>query len=333
MIHELKHIVEKANQCFKNKELCVLATVVALDGTSYRKPGVRMLITKSGEMIGAVSGGCIEKDIAHRAQQVFKTGEPLVMAYDGRFRLGCEGTLYILIEPFVVNEELFTAFNNHLEKRQPLELTSYFIKADNATGAFGTQLILDEKTYQFNSNTPLNFKLHTLNSKLQPCFKLLIIGAEHDAVKLCTIAASMGWEVEVISTWRDPKTKIDFPEAKEVISISPEMLEVEKIDQNTAVVLMTHSYALDLKYLMQFQNATFAYLGVLGSRHRNDQLRAELFEHSHDLEEIEFYGPIGLDIGAETPEEIAIAIIAEILSVIRNKTSNSLSTHKSSISI
>jgi xanthine/CO dehydrogenase XdhC/CoxF family maturation factor len=333
LIHELKHIIDKANQCFKNKELCVLATVVALDGTSYRKPGVRMLITKSGNMLGAVSGGCVEKDIALRAQQVFKTGHALVMAYDGRFRLGCEGTLYILIEPFEVNDGLYTAFNKQLEKRQSLELTSYFLRADNATGDFGSQMILSEKTYQFNPNAPINSKLETLNSKLAPCFKLIIIGAEHDAVKLCSIAAKMGWEVEVVSTWRDPKTQADFPEAKNVISISPEMLDVEKMDQNTAVVLMTHSYALDLKYLIQLQNATFAYLGVLGSRHRNDQLRAELFEQSQNFKELEFYGPIGLDIGAETPEEIAIAIIAEILSVIRNKASNSLSTHKSSLSI
>jgi xanthine/CO dehydrogenase XdhC/CoxF family maturation factor len=333
LIHELLHIVEKANQCFKKKELCVLATVVALDGTSYRKPGVRMLITRGGDMLGAVSGGCVEKDIAQRAQQVFKTGQALVMAYDGRFRLGCEGILYILIEPFEVNDELYNAFNKHLEKRQALELTSYFVKADNSTGAFGTQLILDEKTYQFNPNAPINSKLETLNSKLAPCFKLIIIGAEHDAVKLCSIAAKMGWEVEVVSTWRDPKTQADFPEAKNVISISPEMLEVDKIDQNTAVVLMTHSYALDLKYLMQLQNATLAYLGVLGSRHRNDQLRAELFEHTQSFDELEFYGPIGLNIGAETPEEIAISIISEILSVTRNKEQKSLSTHKSIIGI
>lgn len=327
MIHELKNIFEKAYNSFLRKEKCVLASVVALDGTSYRKPGVRMLITQSGKMVGAVSGGCVEKDIAQRAQNVFKTNEPIVMAYDGRYRLGCQGTLYILIEPFKVDDKNYKAFQVHLEKREPVVLASFFKKEDNATGAFGTQIILEDKTYNYNCVQALNLELETFNTTLKPCFKLLIIGAEHDAVKLCTLASNMGWEVIVVSTWRDPKTKLDFTGAKDVWSLSPEMLDVGKIDNETAVVLMTHNYALDLKYLSILQQAQFAYLGVLGARNRNEQLKAELLEYSQELTEFNFYGPIGLDIGAETPEEIAIAIIAEILAHIRGKKQQSLSSY------
>ncbi|MFY0674042.1 MAG: XdhC family protein [Bacteroidia bacterium] len=331
MIHEFKEIIDKAQQCHNNNEQCVLATVVALDGTSYRKPGVRMLITQNGEMVGAVSGGCVEKDIYQRAQQVFTSTKPMMMAYDGRFRLGCEGTLYILIEPFEVTDELYATITTHLKKRLPIELTSFFEKKDNAAGDFGTTINLENQAYYFSKIRKLEIRNQHFKQSLSPQLKLLIIGAEHDAVKLCKLAQGVGWLVEVVSTWRDPKTKADFPEAQSVVSIAPEMLDVNQIDKNTAVVLMTHSYSLDLKYLIQLQNADYAYLGVLGSRHRNDQLRSEFFEHTQSLEELEFYGPIGLDIGAETPEEIAISILSEILSVLRNKTQHSLSTHKTGL--
>lgn len=328
MTHELKHIIQKAFQCYQKGEKCVLASVVALDGTSYRKPGVRMLITDSGEMVGAVSGGCVEKDVQQRAQMVFETGQPLVMAYDGRFRLGCQGTLYILIEPIEIDESTFNLFQEHLEKRDSISLVSYYEKKDNAKGAFGTVMHLGKINIPFNV---VNEKLETLNQKLTPCFKLLIIGAEHDAVKLCTLASNMGWEVEVVSSWRDPKTLTDFPGAKEVWSLTPELLDVSKLDNETAVVLMTHNYALDLKYLLELRKASFAYLGVLGSQNRNDELRSALFEHTDGAEDLEFYGPIGLNIGSETPEEIAISIISEILAVTRNKEVPSLSSHKTSV--
>ncbi len=332
MIHELKNIVNIAFECFQKGEKCVLASVVALDGTSYRQPGVRMLITEHGKMVGAVSGGCVEKDIQQRAKLVFENNQAFMMAYDGRYRLGCQGTLYILIEPFQVNEELFSVFNEHLESRVPLELISYFEKSDGITGAFGTKIKLLNEEFQFSNALGLKSKISNSKSQVQrfiqtvkPFFKLLIIGAEHDAVKLCTLATNLGWEVDVVSTWRDPKSKADFPEAKNVFSLSPEMLDVLKIDSNTAVVLMTHNYALDLKYLLQLQKVKMAYLGVLGSFTRNEQLKAEFYELSESLDEFDFYGPVGLDIGAETPEEIAISILAEIITVTKGKVQNSLS--------
>lgn len=287
-----------------------------------------MLITASGEMVGAVSGGCVEKDVQQRARTVFETGQPLVMAYDGRFRLGCQGTLYILIEPFKTDELAFNLFHKHLEKREPISLTSYYQKEDNAKGAFGTIMQMGKTSISFNE---VNTQLETFYQKLAPSFKLFIIGAEHDAVKLCTLASNMGWEVEVVSSWRDPKTLADFPGAKEVWSLTPELLDVSKLDSETAVVLMTHNYALDLKYLLELKRASFAYLGVLGSQGRNNELRSALFEHGQGAEDLEFYGPIGLDIGSETPEEIAVSIISEILAVVRNKKAPSLSSHKTSV--
>ena len=110
MLHELKDIIRSAKIAQSLGIKTALASVVSLDGSSYRRPGVRMSIQENGKMIGAVSGGCVEKEIIRQSQRVFETNTSTLMEYDGRYRLGCEGFLYILIEPFHPNEAFFNAF-------------------------------------------------------------------------------------------------------------------------------------------------------------------------------------------------------------------------------
>ena len=130
MTHEFKDIV-KAYLIANNDRLkTVLATVVALDGSSYRKPGVRMLILENGKMIGAVSGGCVEKDILRQAQSVFNNGESKMMTYDGRYRLGCEGILYILLEEFKPDKSFIDEFEKCLETRQEFVIQSSYVKKE-----------------------------------------------------------------------------------------------------------------------------------------------------------------------------------------------------------
>ncbi len=138
MTHEIKDIVdayEKANQ----KGLkTVLASVVDLKGSSYRKPGVRMLILEDESMIGAVSGGCVEKDILRQSQSVFKSDVSKMMHYDGRYRLGCEGVLYILLEIFQPNDDFIKSFNNTLEKRLEFKINSHYIFEEKEHSEMGT---------------------------------------------------------------------------------------------------------------------------------------------------------------------------------------------------
>src|SRR5699024_1740133 len=147
MMHEFENIITAYQ---KNKLLgksSVLATVVALEGTSYRKPGVRMLIDQDGLMVGAVSGGCVEKEIYRQSASVFKDNIPKVMTYDGRFRLGCEGILYILIEPIDLSEDFIKAFEKNINQRNTLCIKSYFRKQDRQTGhGFGTRIRFDNTT-------------------------------------------------------------------------------------------------------------------------------------------------------------------------------------------
>ena len=130
MLHEFKDIIRSANLAKDNGIKTVLASVVALEGSSYRKPGVRMSIQENGKMIGAVSGGCVEKEVLRQALSVFETNTPKLMVYDGRYRLGCEGILYILIEPFDPEKEFFAAFEEQCISRKSFTISSTFSKEE-----------------------------------------------------------------------------------------------------------------------------------------------------------------------------------------------------------
>lgn len=320
MTHEFKKIIKEYSIAKLANLKCVLATVVDLDGSSYRKPGVRMLIREDDVMIGAVSGGCVEKEVLFQAQSVFENGITKLMTYDGRFRLGCEGLLYILLESFSPDEALITEFNFVIENRKSFKLNTSYIKEYGDLEGYGTFIILNSVTYTFNSSTKKQQNSLHFCQTLEPCQRLLLIGGEHDAVQLAHFGLGMGWEVHVAVTPKENKTIADFHGIDGLLDFEPEEFPAETIDKNTAVLLMTHSYVKDLKYLMRLKNSKPTYLGILGPIKRREKLLSELLEHDMDID-LDFieniHGPAGLNIGAETPQEIAISILAEILTVIR----------------
>jgi len=329
MTHEFKHIIKEALLHQEQSLKSVLASVVFLEGSSYRKPGVRMLICENGSMTGAVSGGCIEKEISKRAQYVFKDGKAKVMTYDGRYRLGCEGILYILIEPFQVSQSLKETFNKYHKVRESFKIQSYYQKEDNCIGNFGSVIHFKgnlSMTFSSDFNTKALQDLQVFTQILKPSFRLLIIGGEHDSIKLCTMASLLGWEVDVICSINDPKTMSDFPGATSVEMHTPDTIHLE-IDNETAIVLMTHNYVQDLKYLLKLDGLEPMYIGILGSTKRREQLQNDLIHYKEDLSEItleRIFSPAGLNIGAITPEEIALSILSEILTVVRDRQPTSL---------
>ena len=323
MIHELKEIINQAALNQQKGLKSVLATVVFLEGSSYRKPGVRMLISENLSSLGAVSGGCVEKEIIHRATTVFRDNKPKVITYDGRYKLGCEGVLYVLIEPFFVTNQFISAFSEANSKRESLQLTSYFKKENEVFGEFGTSVTFkNRQQFAFTKTVITKSDVALYNQVLQPAFKLIIIGGEHDAVKLCKTAATLGWEVEIITSIKDSKQLTDFPGANKVISESPEAIKFNNIDDNCALVLMNHSYVQDLKYVIELAKQQPKYIGILGAPSKRERLFNELLEYEPETTEAfldSIYTPAGLHIGAQTPEEIGVSIIAEILAVIRAK--------------
>lgn len=333
MTHEFKEIIigyQKANEMGVRT---VIATVVAIDGSSYRRPGVGMLILENGQMIGAVSGGCVEKEVWRQSASVFSTGKPKMMTYNGRYRLGCEGILYILIEPFAMDAVTIRTLLEALSSRASFEITSYYSKDETHEAVLGSVVSFDEATAFKFSNTfdlvavKLNNTLLRFAREMHPCFRLIIIGSEHDVVQLSTIASATGWEVVIVTPPKHPKTTLDFPGSDKVLNVAPEDLVLEKVDQQTAIVFMSHNFAKDLLYLQAIKDTQPVYIGLLGPAKRREKLLSAFIEYFPEISDGFLdcvHGPAGLNLGAETPQEIAISIIAEILSIIRHQKPMSL---------
>ncbi|MDY8136357.1 XdhC family protein [Aquimarina sp. 2201CG5-10] len=323
MTHEFIEIIESYRIAKQQGIPAVMVTVVDVEGSSYRRAGVRMLILQNNKMIGAVSGGCVEKEALRQSQSVFKTGAPKIMTYDGKYRLGCEGVLFMLIEPFKISDQVIETIQQHFRSRKPFILQSYYSKKLKEYNQMGSVIQLsDNQEFSFSKETNLDESLDCFINEMKPSFRLIIIGAEHDAVKLCQLASLSGWEVTVVGSSKDPKKLEDFPGAYQIINTSPEEIVIDNIDEQTAIILMSHNFAKDLLYLQAIKDEKPVYIGLLGPAKRREKLLNAFIDYFPDVDDVfldSIHGPAGLNLGAETPQEIAISILAEILSVIRSQ--------------
>lgn len=320
MTHELYRLLKSYLQFRSLDQRSVLVTLVALEGSSYRKPGVRMLISESGQMVGAVSGGCVEKEIKLQAQEVFNTGNAKLMTYDGRYRLGCEGILYLLIEPLELGVNDTDTIITHLEAKLTATVNTFYHLEVGVSPYSGSVITINGKDYLTHMSIDQKDK-ECFHQKLDPLFELFIFGAEHDSVVLSEIASKLGWRITLIAPADEQKTIKDFKGASTLLT--PLFSEVGdlSIHEKSAVILMTHSISKDVQYLLELTEKRPAYLGLLGPAHRRERLIEQVLEFKPETDDtfIDLLrGPAGINIGAISAEEIAISIISEILAVTRS---------------
>jgi len=242
----------------------------------------------------------------------------------------------MLIEPVFLSAELFTDFEKQLESRQKFSVETRYSMEVGEYDDLGSFIILNAKQYVLHPS--FDIKQHSqkeiFSQNFEPLFQLYIFGAEHDAVHLSQAARLLGWKVTVVASPDEAKSCDYFPGASELITPAYEEIDRLKIDEQTAVVLMTHSFNKDVQYLMALKNKKTAYLGMLGSISRRERVLSMIFEYMPDipLEFIEqIHGPAGINIGSESASEIAVSILAEILSVVRHQQPVSLREKEGSI--
>ncbi len=257
-------------------ERFALATLVRVEGSSYRRLGARMLICEDGTMAGSLSAGCIEEDVARLASKVLRRGEPTLASFDTRRRFGCAGKIEILVER--ADERFFFDVEQDLTRRRPHVAVTRFL---------GNEFV----------------------QQINPPIRFLIVGDGLDNAPLHSLGQLLGWEViEVI----DPIT----------ISVTP--------DDWTAVIVKSHNYGRDLVALQKLLPMNLRYVGLIGPRKRRDQLLNDLLETGITIG-AGFFAPAGLDLGAETAEEIALSIVAEIQRVFASGSGLSLRERRISI--
>ncbi len=364
---EIRNIINTYDQIDWTKEQAALATVVSVEESAYRRIGARMLVQSSGTWIGGISGGCLEGDALKRANAAIFKKEPSIVIYDTMddddhqigVGLGCNGRIEVLFTPVNPSDKHnpVERLKTIQEKRTPsifyqvISLEEKEIRKmglfanENQTDIFVNSLGISKenllektalvhqrkKSKVFNFVTTTGQSISILIEFIRPELRLVIVGDNYDVHAFVGIAKELGWEINIVGLRR----KLD----KSIFSLSKKMLPYEQardlvIDEYTAVVLMSHDYKWDLEMLQIFLKQHPPYLGMLGPKKRMLKMQTEL---QADTEPINlknlsfFYSPIGLDIGAESPEEIALSIAAEIIAHFRNRSGNFLKLRSGTI--
>jgi xanthine dehydrogenase accessory factor len=310
-------------------EASVLVTLVRVHGSSYRRAGARMLIAANGEHAGAISGGCLEAEVVRKAQWKVRSGamvERYSTLFDNTaeipFGLGCGGVVDLLFEPAGTTE--FAA------QMEALEATLRGGSRQVVTQLPGdgrplSRTIRDEagRTIFASTHGPPVAACATEDTfaeLLEPPQRLILFGAGDDARPMVELAALLGWRVTVVdgrAQWARPER---FPQAEQVMVASA--LNGLQIDGRDAVVVMTHSYEQDRAWLTAVLPSAPRYLGLLGARHRSALLVgevAELLEWSLERVCAAMFAPVGLDLGGDGADAIALAVVAEIQACFEDK--------------
>jgi xanthine dehydrogenase accessory factor len=357
---ELQDIVSDFVAIKSRGQTAVLATVVKVKGSTYRRPGARMLMTQNGCMTGSISGGCLENDVFEHAKQVMVSGEPTLVKYDPEVAeeiiwalgLGCNGAVHVLIERL---DKQLTFIAECLNNRLSGVLATVFSVEGQVQAKAGNHLMLDSDRNVTNEivDSTLNqaiiadaqAALQEQKSKVQtyqhstgcvevfiefikPPTPLLIFGAGQDAIPVVRFAKELGWHVTVIDHRPTYLTPEKFPNADNLILTSAEAAHKSVLlEDNTVAIAMTHNYFHDRELLKMLLPSAVRYIGVLGPKRRTTELLQDLhfigmFYTQEQLNRV--YAPVGIDIGADTPVEIALSIIAEIQAVLTKRTAGLL---------
>ena len=270
-----------------------LATLVRVRGSSYRRAGARMLIGTDGLTVGSLSGGCLEEEVAQLAREVITTGTPNLVSFDMRRRFGCNGEIEIFIER--AQEDFLSGLARHLQMREPCFAVTKFAGSD-----LGSCIVQAGVVHQTENE---------FVQRIDPPIQLIIIGGGHDSLPFRPLCEMLGWQMMECET----------------IAQAP-----ENLDAWTAAIVKTHNYGRDFAALQKLAPLGLRYLGLIGPRRRRDQLLADLIDMAGPID-AELFAPAGLDLGAETPEEIALSVVAEIQTVFAASSAESLRNRKTPI--
>ncbi len=314
---------------------CVLATVVATSGSTYRKSGARMLFLADGSYVGLLTGGCFESDLTLHAQQVLASGRARAIEYDLRgpddvlfgVGAGCEGAMRVLLEPADPGSRALTALREAARLTAagtPAVLLAVHDGGACPLGTYGavsplpaafvaaTERALDDAVSREVESIADGERMRAFAQVLAPPPHLLVCGAGPDAQPVVAIARSLGWRVTVIDHRPAYALAGRFPGADVRLSEARLLRAAVDLERCHAVVVMSHHLLSDAAYLRELAEAELpAYIGLLGPAARRRRLAREIGPAMEDLEP-RIRGPIGIDIGAVTPEAIALAIIGQI---------------------
>src|SRR5437899_107437 len=354
MSSEIADVLEAIETLAERGEKMALATIVAVRGSTYRRPGARLLVPETGELIGNISGGCLEGDVQQLAVGVMAGGKARLVDFDltaddeavWGWGLGCNGAVELFIEPAEKAVEVAGDLRRALEEEREVAVVTVIESGVEGVDRGARLLVHPDGSREKTLGTQAADEVAARAARdalarersvkediavgddvvtafvevLEPSPRLLVCGAGHDAIPVVRFAAQLGWRPVVIDDRERFLTHERFDEAAEFVPLDKPLEAAERagVDRRTFVLVMSHNYLRDRDYVRSFLGTDVAYIGALGPRKRLDSLLADLAKEGvepsgEDMAKI--YAPAGLDVGAEGPEEVAWAIVAELLAV------------------
>ncbi len=345
----IRRIIQAFEEWQQTDEPLVLATVYETAGSTYSKTGQRILIRGNADYQGLVSGGCLEGDLAERARVVLETGHPAAVTYDMRddaddlfgLGVGCNGLIRVFLQPLTraTGYEPFASIARLLLTDRSNSIATV-IASRKGSLAPGTTLIWDGGPIDAAASSTPGIErlvagceavqvtgsaryavdddgLDVLYVPIRPVPNLLVLGAGLDAVPVVGFAVELGWRVSIGDHRQTYLDKSEFAGAERVELVEPATLvRTFAADDFDAIIVMSHHLLTDQAYLEQLADADIPYIGLLGPRARKDRL-LEALGNAGKVLGSKLKGPVGLDIGADSPESIALSLLAEIHSVLK----------------
>ena len=312
-MNEVQALLEAFDAANLRGERCALATVVSVEGSSYRRPGARMLVCEAGTSTGTISAGCLESDVVEHAKRVIRTGEAKLVEYDNTstsdemawgLGLGCNGIVRVLVEPLAPG----SLYVDALRRSQAAAVTVERVYRAPSPGGTTCRKVFVET--------------------LLPPVPLVVFGAGHDALPVVELARGLGWRTEVVDPQARPASLSRFAIADKVTLARPEDAGAQvRITPRTLTLLMSHNYSQDLALLGFLLASPARYIGVMGPRKRTERMLGQLAADG----EARLHFPVGLDIGANAPAEIALSIVAEMRAVLDGRRGGMLRERRGSI--
>ena len=324
-LHEFKELFQHITSAWERGEQAVLVVLADVKGSAYRLPGTKMVMISDGRMFGTISGGCLESDLFEWAKQVFSTKKMMIHQYDlsdneiWSLGIGCKGNLRFLFLPIFPHDQFWIHVQNLLFREQAFTLV-----IDLNTGKMS---LIEENGTLCGNEVPVSvlthagltasrqtraeiFENHYYIDAVKRSERLIIAGAGRDAVPVADLAGRAGFAVTILDARSHLNSEQSFPHAEHLVR-EPEDIESSQLTDSWWVIMNHHQMKDEASLKLAIESKP-RYIGVLGPIYRTNEILANI---GYSIDSGPIHSPIGLDIGAENSDEVAISIVSEIMSV------------------
>ena len=335
---EIDTILTAAAELRERGTPVALATVVTVRGSSYRRPGARLLVPQDGAPVGLISGGCLEEEAARLAREALHTDLPMLVTIDHSAEgdelwglgLGCRGVIELLAEPPAMAAATLDALTAAQREGRATYLLTGLDGERRELTATEADALGERAALAVAHGRPVLIGEAVLDPILPP-LHLVVCGAGPDAGPLVAAGRRQGWRVDVVDARRSFLRPDRFPGARLHDTEPAQAADATGAGEWTAVVVMSHDYLRDAAFVAGFLGRGVTYLGILGPRDRTERLLGELSSPPSAADLAALYAPAGLDIGADGAEQVATAIVGEILAVVHGRRGGPLRERDGSI--